>query len=234
MTSYLKNVCLVGAIVMLLPVAQVAAHNGVDDGHPEDSISQSSDDSLSPDQKRAQEQQKEREKREQEIEMHKSEKSAETQAKLRDRSKEIESESVSNSAKRKTAEERKKTCEERKKGLETKLKNLVKNAEKHEAKITGYFDAAKLYVETNQLTDDALAAALLTATDAQAKAALSVDALQALEPTLDCSAGTVSSDVASFKAAAELARNDLRTYRQSVRAILEIIEKSKEDTEVQS
>ena len=122
--------------------------------------------------------------------------------------------------KTKTAEERKIACEPRKQGLQTKVDKLNANAAAHLTRIDGVFAKAKAYQSTKaiQLSNyDELVAA---ATAAQGKATASVQAPRNLKPSVDCNKDTVAADVATFKAAAEQARNDLKAYKQAVRAIV--------------
>ncbi len=222
MNKAIKSILVTGALLLVLaPTAFVHAEDG------DDSSSESQQSSgLTEQQKKAQELQREIEKRRSEIEKHRAEVEAEARKKVAERASEIEKE---NTEKKKSPEERKKTCEERKTGLETKLKNLVKNAEKHQQRISLYLDAATKYVNDNTLGDEAVTSALLKAEDAKAKSAGSVAALKALSPTIDCTAGAVSSDVAQFKAAAEQARNDIKAYKDSVKSLLEVLEDLNEE-----
>lgn len=131
-------------------------------------------------------------------------------------------------------EQRKKTCQERKLGLETKLSNLVKNAQKHHDRITSHLDKAVKYVEDKNITDNNVAAAILKATEAKSTSTASIAALKELTPTIDCNSTSVSSDIAKFKSAAELARNNLRSYMKSVKQVYEALEVVRENTESNS
>ncbi len=125
-----------------------------------------------------------------------------------------------------TNTDRTKVCAEHKQGLQTKLDNLVKNAQAYKARVDGIYQKALAYQTTNNLTIDA---ALVTAANtAQAQAAVSVQALNNLKPTVDCNNTSVATDVATFKAASVQARTDLQAYKTAVKNVLTALENAKQ------
>lgn len=128
-----------------------------------------------------------------------------------------------------TQDERKQRCEVRKDGLQIKVNNLVKNAQKHKTRIDEVYAKALAYIQDNDVTAANLDALTTAANDAKTKAQASVSALASLKPTVDCNKTTVASDVATFKAAAQQARTDLIAYKDSVKAILTILENAKQE-----
>ncbi|MEK7153435.1 MAG: hypothetical protein AAB834_05785 [Patescibacteria group bacterium] len=143
----------------------------------------------------------------------------ETKNRLRVRGKEL-LERAQKERSAKPAEARKKACEARKQGLQRKIGNLVKNAEKYQARIDEVFAKATTFYSENNLSVDGYDELVVRTTNAKAQAQASVQALKSLKPTIDCTSNTVATDVATFKAAAEQARKDLRSYKQAVKSIL--------------
>lgn len=128
----------------------------------------------------------------------------------------------------KVKELRQKRCETRKHGLETKVANIVKVAQKHKTRIDDVYAKALAYQKDKNVSVSGFDQLVATADAAKTKAQTSVDALTNLKPTIQCDSSTVASDVATFKAAAQQARTDLQSYRQSVKAILTALEAAKE------
>ncbi|MCX6727847.1 MAG: hypothetical protein NTX11_03485 [Candidatus Saccharibacteria bacterium] len=131
---------------------------------------------------------------------------------------------------KKTPEERQKRCAEKKKGLETKIVRLNTNAKKHYDRISDFLDKLVAYKIANNIENADLDAAIMAATEAKTTAAASVEALSSLQTTVNCESGTVATDVATFKAAAEKARADLLTYRKAVATAHTTLEGLKETT----
>lgn len=124
--------------------------------------------------------------------------------------------------------DRTQNCESRKQGLDQKLANIVKNAQKYQTRVDNVFTKAQAYTTGNTVEISNWDALLVTATDAQTKAEASVDALGTLKTTVDCNSDTVASDVATFKAAVQQAREDLQAYRKSVKDLVAAIREAKE------
>jgi hypothetical protein len=117
-------------------------------------------------------------------------------------------------------EDRQQKCQIRKHGLETKLKNLVKNTERHKTLIDKVYANALEYQKSKNLNPAGFSDLVTKADTAKTQAETSTAVLKALTPTIDCNKTTVASDVATFKTAAEQARNDLKAYRSAVRDVI--------------
>lgn len=132
---------------------------------------------------------------------------------------------ASHTAKSKT--ERQKVCKVRKQGIENRSSRIVTAAERHQARIDGILTQVVAYQTDKNLAvanwDTLLAAANAT----KAESAASVAALKAVQPSIDCNSETVATDIANFKAAAEQARNDLKGYKQAVKALLTAVREAK-------
>lgn len=115
-------------------------------------------------------------------------------------------------------------CEERKQELIAKLKNLQNNASAFQAKITGVYEAAQAYLSSHNISGTNFDQLLMQADTAQAASKVSVDALSGLSVTIDCSTSTVAEQIATFRVAAEKARNSLRDYKTQVQALLKAIQ----------
>lgn len=129
-----------------------------------------------------------------------------------------------------TDEKRQKRCEARKTGIINRTDKLTDAAKRHLAKVDGVFAKVKAYKESANLTVDNYDELVSKATAAQTAAKTSVEALESVQITsIDCTAGTVADDVATFKAAVTQARTDLKTYRQSVKDLLSAVASAKEE-----
>jgi hypothetical protein len=129
----------------------------------------------------------------------------------------------------KTQDQLKQICEARKNGIETRTSTLSDRAQESLARINGVFTKVVDYQKANNLTVTNFDALVVTATDAQTKATASVQALVALKGTVDCTdPTTVTTDIATFKAALDQARTDLKSYRTAVKNILTAVEQAKE------
>lgn len=116
-------------------------------------------------------------------------------------------------------QDREKKCESHKQGLETKVASLNKNAQKHLDHFNSAYVKALQFQKDNNLNPTGFADLVTTADAAQAKAVVSVEALNMLKPTVDCNSDSTASDVAAFKAGATQARTDLNAYRAAVKAV---------------
>lgn len=125
--------------------------------------------------------------------------------------------------KEKSQEERQKTCEQRKKGIETKFDRISTNTQKVQDRIDTVLDKATTYADKNNLNSGDIAGLITTANAAKSKSASSVANLKTLKPTIDCTSNTVPSDIATFKAAAKEARDNLKSYRTAVKNLLKAL-----------
>jgi hypothetical protein len=129
-----------------------------------------------------------------------------------------------------TDDQRKKVCEARKQGLTNRSTRIVTNSKRIQARIDGILQKATDYKTDKNLdpTDwDALVAAAETAKE---NSSTSIANLESVEPTVDCNNVSVASDVATFKAAAAETRDNLKAYRDSVKAVLKSLAEVKKTT----
>lgn len=130
----------------------------------------------------------------------------------------------------KNKQERHDRCEAHKQGLNTKFDRIVTHSQKIQTKIDNILNKATAYKTDNNLTptnwDDLLSAAQA----AQTASAQSITDLQNVTPTIDCNSDSVSTDVATFKAAAATTRDNLKTYKTAVKALLTALRDAKQPT----
>lgn len=131
-------------------------------------------------------------------------------------------------AKQQTQEERIAHCEQRKTGLQTKLTSLQKNARSFMTKVTNVYEAAQKYMDSRDFSSETLSTQLIAADAAQADAEVQVSALEQLAVTIDCNSTSVAQQVASFRSAAEKARDSLHMYKQAVKDVLKTLREFKE------
>lgn len=126
-----------------------------------------------------------------------------------------------------TAEKREKVCESRKNGLKNKFANMSRNSVTYQARIDDIYAKSLAYQTTNSVTSDELTSLIAAADAAKAKATVSVTALQDAKTTIvDCKNTEVAANIAAFKTMASQARDDLKTYRQAVKDVLQSLIKS--------
>lgn len=130
--------------------------------------------------------------------------------------------------KSKSKEDRHKSCESHKQGLTTKFSRIVTNAQRKQAKIDKILDKATAYKDSSNLSPDNWDTLLAAAQAAKTTSATSIEDLQAITPTIDCNSDSVASDVATFKTAAAKARDDLKAYKTSVKALLKSLRDAKQ------
>ena len=117
-----------------------------------------------------------------------------------------------------------KVCEARKKGIETRTAALVKNAQNSLSRINKVLTEVEAYQKTNNITVPNFDALVTATTTAQATATTSVQALAAVNPTIDCTSTSAASQLATFKAALTQSRTDLIAYRTAVQNVLTAVE----------
>lgn len=130
--------------------------------------------------------------------------------------------------KAKNAEERKNRCESHKDGLTNKFSRIVTNAKKHQARIDKFLDKATAYKDSSNLAPENWDTLLASAQAAKETSTASIADLEAITPTIDCNSDSVASDVATFKAAAQKVRDDLKAYKTSVKALLKSLRDAKQ------
>lgn len=120
----------------------------------------------------------------------------------------------------KTDAEREKSCVDHKDGVEAKFSSISRNSLAFETRIDGIYAKAKAYQVSSGLKPVDFATLTIAADAASAKAKVSVAALQAMKPAVDCANKSVATDVATFKTTAAQARTDLKAYKQAVKAVI--------------
>jgi hypothetical protein len=111
-------------------------------------------------------------------------------------------------------------CEAHKKGLETKFSHISTNAERIQDRISSIYDKAVAYKTDNNLSPAGWDTLVAAADAAKQVSADSITNLKAVTPSLDCNNTSVASDVATFKAAAKETRDNLKAYRNAVKAVI--------------
>lgn len=125
--------------------------------------------------------------------------------------------------KEQTQEQRAKACQVRKQGIEKKFSNYVTNSKKHKAKFDDALEKAVSYQTEKTVTSDELTTLLTAAQTAGTQATASIDAMAELSPSVDCNKDSVAADVASFKAAVDKTKTDLKAYRTAIKAYIKAV-----------
>lgn len=120
----------------------------------------------------------------------------------------------------KTDAQRQKVCENRKDSLTGRISGLRTNSQNVQSRIDAIYSKAQAYQQKNNLQPANYANLIAAADMAKAQSTASIAALQAVTPTVNCEQTTTTSDVATYKAAAATARDDLKNYRTAVKAVL--------------
>lgn len=210
------------AVLAITPVMSVSARS-MDDVN-ENRVNTESSSSASEQTSEGEKTQTKLETEKQEIETRKSK----MQEQINERSKEIEKEGPKE---KKSDEKRKKLCSEKKKGVETKLSRITSNAQKHQDRISAYLDKIIVYKTEKNITSTDIDNAITAANEAKLTSAATVAALKDLSTTINCDSPTVASDLATFKAAAEQTRNNLKAFKTSVVAVHTAVEQAKQPAE---
>lgn len=122
-----------------------------------------------------------------------------------------------------TDAQRKKVCEAHKQGLNTRSDRIVDNSQRIQKRIDGVLQKAIDYKANKNLAPADWDSLLASAQSAQAASSSSITTLQSVKPTVDCNNTSTASDVATFKAAAAETRDNLKAYRNSVKAVLKAL-----------
>lgn len=130
-----------------------------------------------------------------------------------------------------SAAEVKQQCEARKQGLQTKFEHIVANSQRLQTKIDSILNKAQTFQQANNLQVADYDTLLASAQSAQAASAASINALAEVKPSLDCNNTSVAGDVATFKAAANTARDNLKAYRSAVKDLLKALAAAKPATD---
>lgn len=130
--------------------------------------------------------------------------------------------------------ERQKKCESRKNGMNKKIANLNKNASKHLAHFDTVYSRVLEYKNSKNLSSQNIESLVVSANDAQLKAAASVEALNQLKPTIACEKDSVPNDVAAFKQAAAQAREDLKSYKKAIKEVFKALRTARANDKAES
>ncbi len=125
---------------------------------------------------------------------------------------------------KKTPEQRLKTCEAHKQGLTSKFSHIVANSQRAQDRIDDIFTKAQAYSQSSTAVPANIAELIATATTAQSASAASIASLKTVTPTIDCNNTSTASDVATFKAAAQETRANLKAYKSAVKAVLHALQ----------
>ena len=131
----------------------------------------------------------------------------------------------------KKAEQKKQNCQSRKQGLATKFSRITANSQRIQTGIDSIYAKALAYRTAHNLQPAGFDDLVAAANAAQAASVDSIAALGTATPSVDCNSASVASDVAAFKAAAQNARDNLKTYRTAVKAVLQSLRTVKATTE---
>lgn len=125
----------------------------------------------------------------------------------------------------KSTEERKKQCVAHQKGLNQKFSKIGTNVQRIQTKIDTIYSRAQKYATDNNLNPDGYQTLVANADAAKAASAKSIADLKQVTPTnVDCSNPNVAQDVATFKAAAQNTRTNLKAYKTAVKAVLNALQ----------
>lgn len=122
-----------------------------------------------------------------------------------------------------TEAERMTFCEAHKSGITTKFGSINTEMAGFQSRIDNILAKVQAYQQSNNVTVSNWAALLAAAKSAQTKSADALAALKSVTPSLDCNSTSVAQDIATFKAAAQLARDDLQAYKSAAQALLEAL-----------
>jgi hypothetical protein len=107
-------------------------------------------------------------------------------------------------------------CTARQAGLTKRMANAVRNATVIKGVIDDKFTKVQDFYTAKNLNVTDYDTMKTAVSDAQAKAADSLSALQATDVTIDCTAGTAAETVSAFQAAVSSTRDSLKAYRTSL------------------
>lgn len=115
-----------------------------------------------------------------------------------------------------TQKERQTACESRKTNLTKRMANAVARAQKHKAVFDKIYVRLQNFHDTKNLDVANYETLIANANTAQAEAAASISALEALNVTLDCASETVAESVGVFQQAVKNTRDSLKNYRSAL------------------
>lgn len=154
------------------------------------------------------------------------------QSELRSKGKQMVAELEQEHKSGKSQTEKTQACENHKQGLQTKFTRITTNASNLETKIGGFLAKAEAYQSSKNVTVTGWDSLVVAANTAKTNADTAIANLNALQPTVDCSSTTtVANDVATFKAAAQAARDALQAYKTAVKDVFVALENAKGATD---
>jgi hypothetical protein len=119
-------------------------------------------------------------------------------------------------ASHKTEADRQKSCAARKNSLTKRMANSVAQAKKHKAVFDKIFVRVKDFHDTKKLNVPNYDALVAVADTASANAQSSIDALQSLDVSVDCTSQTVATSVSAFQQSVKNTRDSLKAYRAAI------------------
>lgn len=133
-------------------------------------------------------------------------------------------------SKSKTVEELQKRCQARKSHATTTFRKMSHNSTEVLARINSIYEKALQYQTANNLAPAGINDLITTANANKASAANAVKTLQDTTPTMDCTSSSVVNDLNTYKTNAQHARDELKQYRSSVKAVLKALRETKAST----
>jgi chromosome segregation ATPase len=130
-----------------------------------------------------------------------------------------------------TQEKRQKSCEARKDSLTKRMDNRVTQAKKHKAVFDKIYARVKTFHDTKQLNVTNYDTLVAAADTAQANAQASIDALQSLDVSVDCTSQNVADSVSAFQQAVKSTRDSLKTYRSAITDVIKAVKTAAGTTE---
>lgn len=126
--------------------------------------------------------------------------------------------------KQKTAAERQKSCTARKNSLTKRMNNVVAQAKRHKAVFDKIYTRVKDFHDTKQLNVPNYDTLVALTDGTQAAAQTSIDALQSLDVSVDCTSQNVADSVSAFQQAVKTTRDSLKAYRS---VLVELVKATK-------
>lgn len=122
-----------------------------------------------------------------------------------------------------TEAQRKLFCEAHKTGITTKFSSINTEMAGFQSRIDSILTKVQSYQQSKNVTVANWTSLLAAAQSAQTTSASALAALKGVTPSLDCNNTSVAQDVATFKTAAQTARDDLKAYKAAVQALVKAL-----------
>lgn len=130
-----------------------------------------------------------------------------------------------------TKQERTDACKARLSGMEMRFSKLAESTNHLLTRANDINSKLETYKSTSQANIENWPQLQKAVSDAQSLATASVNSVAALKPTVDCTKETVANDIATFKAAVEKARDDLKAYRNAMKDMIVALNTNQPKTE---